>query len=431
MSYLDYARVVWKSRWLVLLIIILSLAVGVAVGYLQPRVYTATAIALPPKESAAQSLSMSLGALLTGGGAGGAGGQGGGGGVTSISLGGGGTGGATSMDLIIAILKSRTMKESVLAEVKKNLGRPLRYKEIEDILPDIKNRVAIGVTVNARDPRTAAIVANTYFDQLNQNLDRQADRAAKRMEDAYAAQLQRSAEEVDRAEAAVIKFQTENRFLVSTMETPTRNTVEAGATLRGQIMALELQREISRMKMTEQHPQMRELEAQIAGLKRMYSKNLFGGAMDLPTESGIKGDRREFFVAAEKMTPVQFAFLKVFRHLKIQEAFYTAALQGLQQIKYGDASSRTYLDMLDPAEVSEQPIKPNMNLIIGASVAIGLIVGVALALIIEFLRLAGFTLGRRRLRGKRRAVVADGNGHGADGVTTTDPALPGRQPARL
>src|SRR5205085_4783914 len=111
-----------------------------------------------------------------------------------------------------------------------------------------------------------------------------------------------------------------------------------------------------------------------------YSKNLFGSPMDLPAESGGKGQRKEFFVPTAKMTPIQLGFMKLFRNVRIQEAFYGAALQGLQQIKYNDGQPSSRVEKLDPAVVSGSPVRPNVRTLVYAAVGSALLAGLMLAL---------------------------------------------------
>lgn len=119
--------------------------------------------------------------------------------------------------------------------------------------------------------------------------------------------------------------------------------------------------------------------------------------MDLPPESPTaKGPRKEFFVPAAKMTPVQLAFLKLYRNLKIQEAFYTAALQGLQQIKYGEGAPPAGVELLDPAVVPSAPSSPNIPFIVGVAALSAMMAGVFLALTLEYF--AGVREQERRTR---------------------------------
>jgi hypothetical protein len=131
---------------------------------------------------------------------------------------------------------------------------------------------------------------------------------------------------------------------------------------------------------------MREIEKQIAELKKQYSQNLFGQAMDLPPDSpGGKG-RKEYFVSTERMTPIQFAYLKLVRNLKIQEAFYTGALQGLENMRYATESGRPQgIEILDPAVTPTHHVSPNIPLIVFAAAVGALVVGMVGALVRETL----------------------------------------------
>jgi capsular polysaccharide biosynthesis protein len=318
-------------------------------------------------------MTSSLGALLASAGAGG----GGGGGAAFVpgvtlslpSL-------TTTLDVFVAVLRSRTLREEVLQGLRETTGVDVAARLL-GADPSAKEKSIVSVTVDATEPKIAADVANAYFDYLDRRLQRSAEAAGKRQEMLYVAQLERAAREVDVAEHELLKFQTENRMLAST-DVATKGQVESGAMLRGQIMAMELQREVMRMRFTDQHPEMREVDKRIAELKKQYSRNLFGAAMDLPPESpGAKGPRKEFFVSAERTTPVQFAYLKLLRNLKIQEAFYLGAVQGLQQIQYtGGANRPPEIERLDPALPPLAPARPNRLLIVSVGIVIGLVVAV-------------------------------------------------------
>ena len=125
-------------------------------------------------------------------------------------------------------------------------------------------------------------------------------------------------------------------------------------------------------------------------------------------------------MSTEKMTPVQFAYMKLYRNLKIQEAFYTGALQGLEQMKYSDGGPGARVDMLDPALIPGSPSRPNVRSVVQAAAAAGLLVGILGAFALEYFR-------RLRQEDRRRVAVngnGNGNGHGNGRVAR------GTQPAR-
>lgn len=378
LTVMDYVRVVLRARYVILAMVLFAATVAIVYGHRQPKIYSATATVLAPRDDRAASGGMAgaLGALLGSGGKDG--------GVSfpgiQVSVPGGGTGG----DMFIALIMSRSMREEVISEFSKQRGPHVAqlFHSVSAAFP--KERTTLSVTVEAKDPQLAADMANGYFDFLDRRLQRTAEHQARRQEVFYRAQLERAAREVDVAEDALLKFQQENR-MIGTIGDGAKSGAESGGSLRGAIMSLELQREVLRMRYTEQHPQMREIDKQIAELKKQYSKNLFGQAMDLPAE-GTKAPRKEYFVSTERMTPTQFAYLKLFRSLKIQEAFYTGALQGLENMRYAtEAGKPQGIEMLDPALVPGAPISPNIRFMVIAAIVAALVAGIAGALVREFI----------------------------------------------
>jgi uncharacterized protein involved in exopolysaccharide biosynthesis len=378
LSIVDYARVIWRARYVIAGMVATACIIAVIVGSFQPRLYAATSTILAPRDNKSGGMSGALSSLLgtasrDGGGISFPGFQ-----VAMPGL-------ASDLDIFTTLLMSRTMREEVMAEFAKQRG-PEAVAKIRQVgTSSTKDKTTLSVIVQATDAQLAADVANAYFEFLDRRLQRAAETQGKRQEVFYRAQLERAAREVDQAEEALVKFQQQNR-LVPQIDPNAKANAESGANLRGQIMSLELQRELFRMRYTEQHPQMREVEKQISELKKQYSQNLFGQAMDLPPDSPGGKRRKEYFVSTERMTPTQFAYLKLFRNLKIQEAFYTGALQGLENMRYATEAGRPQgIEMLDPAVVPTTPISPNLRLIIFAAAVGTLVVGVVGALVRETL----------------------------------------------
>ena len=396
-TFLDYLRVSIRSwRWIVAVTLVAG-AVAYAYGSVQTRVYRATASVLAPKDAGGSSVTSSLGAILAAAGGGGSG-QGGSGGMLMPAISLGLPSVTTTLDTFVAVLRSRTLREEVLRGLEESRGDKVGSQFL-GMEPSARDKGVVTVTVDATDPKAAADIANAYFDFLDQRLQRSAEAAGRRQEQVYVAQLDRAAREVETAEQQLVKFQTENRMLAGT-DQGTKAQVEGGAMLRGSIMALELQREVMRMRFTDQHPDMVELDKRIGEMKKQYSRNLFGTAMDLPPEGpAAKGPRKEFFVSAERMTPVQFAYLKLLRNLKIQEAFYLGAVQGLQQIQYtGSANRPLEIERLDPALPPSGPARPNQFMIVAVGLGIGLVVAVCAVLAREALMqaMAEQSVGPRR-----------------------------------
>ncbi len=409
MTLFDYWNIVWRAKLGIFALALIATLVGLVYGRMQPKIYTSKATILQPKDSAPQSISGSLGALLGGGGR-----EGGGGGLNLGAL----TGGAASMspnlDMFLALLKSRSLRLDVIGEAQKTFGADVGSK-IVSVDPSIREKGIVSLIVEATDPQVAAGIANMYFTQLDRMTERFSELSTQRQKVFYAEQLQHAAREVAAAEESLLKFQSANHIIP--MDSAAKGGGDAGASLRTAIQGLEMQREVLKMKLTDEHPHMRDLNKQIAELKKQYSKNLFGAPMDLPSEATGGRARKEFFVSTDKMTPVQFAYMKLFRNLKIQEAFYMGALQGLEQIKYTDATATARVEFLDPALAPSGPSRPNVRTIVQAAAVSGLMVGVLGAFVLEYMR----RLRREESLRKRQAGVPTRGGR-------TEPRLP-REPA--
>jgi len=379
-TVLDYVRVVWRARYPILAIMLVTAAIAFIIGRAMPKTYQARATALTPREAGGQGQGFSsMGMLL------GSGGWGEGGGALSVP-------GITvslpnmspSADLIVAALKSRTLRIEVFDELKKSYG-PAVESQLLSVDPDLKEKGVIALIVEARSAALAAEAANQHFASLDRLLDRLSERSVERQEDFYRKQLERSVKELDKAETALMAFQTENR--VPPIDASVKGAAESFGNLRGAIMGLELQREVKRMRYTEQHPEMRELEKQIAELKAQYAKNLFGAPMDLPGDNPReRSSRREFFVPVSRLTPVQFAYLRLYRNLKMQEAFYGAAVQGLEQLRYGQASSRLHVEVLDRAVPPAAAVRPKVLWLTVVAAAAALVIGVLMSFVGEYVR---------------------------------------------
>jgi uncharacterized protein involved in exopolysaccharide biosynthesis len=382
-NFLDYWRVLWRARWWIVGSTVLAAVVALGVSRALPKSYAARATVLPPKEAGHGGLSASLSGVLTSalGGREGAGIN-----LPGLSLSAASV--STNQDVFVAVLRSRTMREDVLEHFQKMQGAGVAER-VGTVAPlaDAREKGVISLTVEAEDPKLASDVTNYYFEALDRMLQHYADQSIQRQELVYTAQIERAAREVEAAEKALLRFQAEHRVLAVGGKGGGGETGAAtAAMLRAQIQAAELQREVSRMKYTDRHPAIQEMDKQISELKRQYSKNLYGTAMELPPEEpGVRGTRREFFVSADRNTTVQFAFLKLARNLQIQEAFYATALQGLQQIRYGEGMSYGRVIVLDPAIPPGAPVRPRVFLIVTGAAAAAAVASVLLVFFLEFL----------------------------------------------
>ena len=174
MTVLENLRLGWRARWPILIVVVTAAALAAVVVFFQPKVYSARATILAPKETQRQSLSASLGALLGMGG----GGNRDGGGVGLPSMLGMGPMISTNQDMFVAILKSRTLRQEVTGALAKTYGAGVGVSIVSLDVGD-REKGIISLTLEATDPRVAADAANLYFELLERTIDRLSEQATE------------------------------------------------------------------------------------------------------------------------------------------------------------------------------------------------------------------------------------------------------------
>ncbi|MDR2196323.1 MAG: hypothetical protein LBE50_07085, partial [Gallionellaceae bacterium] len=189
-SLLDLLIVLAKNKKMILGAVVAAAVIAVAISFLLPKMYTASARMLPPSGQ-----SSSISAMMT------------------AQLGGGLAGMASSAlglkdpnTLYVAMLKSRNITEKLVTrfDLKKVYGQEL----LEDTLKTLGNQSAISagkdnvvlVEVTDRDPRRAADLANAYIEELNKLIQTYAVTEAAQRRQFFETQLRAERDKLTDAE---------------------------------------------------------------------------------------------------------------------------------------------------------------------------------------------------------------------------------------
>lgn len=399
-GFAEYVAVIWRHRWLIGSLCALAMLVSFLYSIRLPKVYVATATVLAPREDIGGGgvAAASLSGLLMGAGRGGSaqdGGRSGGGPGMLGQLGGGMMSFFVSptpqVNTSLAMLRSRMLREQVIAHFKRTWG-----PQVESLIGGVKVEArddVITLTADGRDPKLTAEVANFYFEQLQQTISQRQERLREHEYAFYVSRVDQARKDYKAAQNDLIVFQEQNRTLA--LDASTRSSIDAGAAAGGTLMALEIHRELKRMTLTEQHPEMIALNKQIYEIKRAMSHALYGEPTPLPPEKPGAPPRKEFFVAATKMTPLYFKMVEFYRNFKLKEALYNFLVQNIETYKLNTNMPRV-VDWLDPAIPPGGPSAPNVPYNVGAAGIAALVVGIMLALFLEYVE---------RVRRARRAVT--------------------------
>jgi len=380
LNLLDYCRVVWKRRGLIAALCIGSVLFSAVYSLWTPKIYRATAKILPPTEigiGIGSQVSISLG------------GQGGGSkGSLLDSL--GSSGGFLSLspstptrNIYLALLQSRTMRQEVISHFKKKWSPSVTSLIMKTHISSSKQGI-MSVTVDAQDPGLSAEVANFYFENLSGLMAKRTKATATIKKDFYERQLNRTKLELKKAQDDLIRFQEKNRYIG--LDPATKSAIAMGAINAGSVMALEMELNLQRQYITDQHPQMIALKQRIYEAKKLVSHQLYGDPQPLPPESPGAPPRQEFFVAKAKMTPLQFKLMEVYRELTFRQSIESTIHQNIESLKYGiENPTSVYIDWLDRAILPRGPFTPIISYNIAAAGVGSLIIGILLSLFLEYI----------------------------------------------
>jgi capsule polysaccharide export protein KpsE/RkpR len=367
----DYVLVVWRRRWMVLGLVGLALLATLLVSMISPRVYESTASVIAPKEGGGQI----LGVL-------------GGGGLlqqlasTLPSM-------TPNRDLLLSVLKSRTMLQSVVDRFQ--LQDRYRSRHLEDAVNRLRNATALTVSregaifvkVEDNNPAAAAEIANFYILQLDRLVTRYGIGEAGRQRRFLTEQLAQAKVGLDAAEEALRGFQERNRAIV--LQDQTKGAIEAAARLKGEIVAAEVQLQVMRSFATDANPDILSLKRRIDEMNRQLGQMQYGDGKSRRADAG-SADRRDFSVPFVRVPELGLELVRLTRDVRVQETVLTLLTQQLEQARINEARDLPVVQVLDQAVPAERASKPRTGLNLVVAGVTSLLTGIILAFGVEYLK---------------------------------------------
>jgi tyrosine-protein kinase Etk/Wzc len=367
-SIVDYASTVWRRRWMIATLGVVALVIAFVISMLLPKTYDSVATVLAPKEGAAggllPGLTASSGLLQQ---------------VVGLSL----PSLTPNRDLLISVLRSRTIADSVVTKF--DLQQRYRERYREDAINRLRRMTAVSLTkegviavrVEDTDAARAAEMANYYVDLLDRLVAQYSRGEAGRQRGFLTSQLASAKTDLDTAEEELRRFQEKNRAIV--LQEQTKGAIEAAARLKGEIIAAEVQLQAMRNFATEANPEIVQLRRRIDEMKRQLGQMQYGDGSAPTPNAG----RRDFSVPFAKVPEVGLELARLTREVRIQETLVTLLTQQGEQARLVEAKDVPVVQVLDRAVPSERPIRPRVAVNMAVSVAGSLLLGVFLALFLD------------------------------------------------
>lgn len=360
-------------RWRRLLIIntlaaaVLTLAVMLLFF---PNWFTATTSIMPPEKDAG-SLSFGGGMLSSG---------------LSSLLGGSGLalpGLASPSDLYASIVRSRTVSMAVIEKhgLKEVFGAKLDIEALAELhgrtLVVVRPEGIINLSYEDTDPERAAVVANSFIDELNRVNQENLVSKARAMREFIEGRLNESVVGLTLAEEALEAFQKEYNAVA--LDEQVKAAINAIADLRGQLVMAEIELGVMKKSLSPNNTQYKNQEFKIEQIRRQL-KRLERGDEVFPDSASILN------VPMSEAPELGLAYARLMRDLKIEETIFGLLKQQYEQAKIQEMRDTPTVQVLDIARVPEMKSRPRRTIIAAMAGVMSFCLTFFFVIVLEFVQ---------------------------------------------
>ena len=366
LSLLDLLVVVADHRKVIFRTTAVFVLLAIIVSLLLPKSYTATVAILPPRESS--SLSTMLESQLSGMGGSEIGGLAG-----IAALAGDGLGLKNPNSRYVGMFRSRIVEDAVIQhfDLMKEYDRKylsdarLTFEKHTKVDGNAKDGL-IHVSVEDKDPKRAAAIANEYVNQFRKLSENLAVVDALRRKTFFEQQLTRAKDNLANAEEAL--KETELKTGLIQVDSQARALIETVANLRAQIAAREMIIQGMQSYATGENAQLAEAKQELGSLRAQLAK--LGGSQE--TDDGL-------IVPKGRVPGAALEYLRKLRDVKYYETIFEVLARQYELAKLEEAREGAMVQVVDPAVVPDKRSFPKRSLIVIGAGAVGLLIGLCAA----------------------------------------------------
>ena len=334
-------RALSRRRRLSLQITAAAAIVAVVVSLFLPVYYKAETRILPPQDKGSN-----LAAQLMG--------QAGG----LIALAGGAAGGKSQGALFVAMTKSRTVLDRMvdrfdLMKLYKGKYREDARKTLAGVLKvqEDKKSGIISLTVEDRDPKRAADMANAFVEELKSLAGGLAISEAGQRRMFFEDQIRQTKLSLDRAEEELKAFQQRTGMIQ--IDAQARAIIEGIGRLRASIAAKEVEAKVLRSFATAQNPDLQRVDEEIQALR-----------IELEKVETSKGTGFDPLMPSGRVPEMGTEYLRKLRQLKYNETLFELLSKQFELAKLDEARDAVVIQVIDQAVPPERKSRPKRVLIV-------------------------------------------------------------------
>jgi uncharacterized protein involved in exopolysaccharide biosynthesis len=353
-------RALSRRRRLILGITAASAIAALVVSLLLPVYYKAETRILPPQDKGSNLAAQLIGQA---------------GGV--FALAGGAAGVKSQGELFVAMTKSRTVLDRMvdrfdLMKLYKGKYREDARKNLVGVLKVLEDRKSgiISLTVEDRDPKRAADMANAFVEELKSLAGGLAISEAGQRRMFFEEQIHHTKESLARAEEEVKAFQL--RTGAFQVDAQAKAIIEGIANLRARIAAKEVEAKVLRSFATVQNPDLQRTEEEVRALRAELEK----------IESG-KGRGFDPLMSSERVPAIGTEYLRKIRQLKYNETLYELLGKQYELARLDEARDAVVIQVIDRAVPPERKSRPKRAVIVILATAAMSLLSVFIVLLLE------------------------------------------------
>lgn len=349
--------IVLAERKRIILGVTTAFAVGaIVVSLVLPPRYTATVTLLPPQQGSSMgaALASQLGNL---------------GGMAALA--GGSLGLKNPNDMFVAMFKSRTVEDAMVQRF--GLMQEYREKYLSDARKTFEKHASVDgsgkdglirISVEDRDPRHAADIANGYVDQFRLQSQHLAITEASQRRLFFEKQLEQAKDNLANAEEAM-KL-TEQKTGMIQLDSQARALIESAASLRAQVAAKEVQIQGMRTYATVENSHVVQAQQELDSMRAQLAK--LAGSEDSASGGLI--------VPKGQVPAAGLEYVRKLRDVKYNETIFEILARQFEVAKLDEAKQGALIQVVDPAITPDKRSFPKRGLIVIAATIAGLLAGI-------------------------------------------------------
>ncbi|HEY5027334.1 MAG TPA: Wzz/FepE/Etk N-terminal domain-containing protein [Candidatus Angelobacter sp.] len=336
----DLLIILAKRKFLILGCTAAAMVISLVVAFLLPKYYTATAKILPPQQSQSMATAMlgQLGPLL---------------GATA----GKDLGLRNPNDLYVAMLRSRAVEDNLvnrfsLMSVYQDKLRVDTLRDLDSLTEVVAGKDGvISVSVEDRDPRRAATLANAYIEELTKLTKTLAVTDAGKRRIFFEQEVKTGNDELAAAEQALKR--TEETTGIIQLDSQSKVMLQSYADLRAQVAAREVQVQSMRSYATAENPDLIRAEQELSALRSQVARF-----------EGGEGSHSSNNVALAKVPSAGLEYVRKLRDVKYREALLELLTKQYEVARIDESKDASIIQVLDQAVMPERKSWPHRSIIV-------------------------------------------------------------------